>query len=48
MAQRIIIRRMASSITEKAQRSAPPKAMGVKTKRKMSINFIKPLNIVIK
>jgi len=41
MVQRMIIKRMPSSITEKAQRSPAPKTMGVKAKRKIRINFMK-------
>jgi len=41
MAQRIMIKRMPSSIREKAQISIDPNAMGVKMSRKIRINFMK-------
>jgi hypothetical protein len=46
MDQRTIRRRVPSSIKEKAQISIDPKAMGVKMKSRMSMNFIVLSNIV--
>jgi hypothetical protein len=46
MDQRMIRRRMPSSIKEKAQISMDPNAMGVKMKSKMSMNFIVLLSIM--
>jgi len=43
----MMIKRMPSSINEKAQSSTEPKAMGVKMRRRMRISFIRKLNIVI-
>jgi hypothetical protein len=40
MAQRTIMRRMPTSINEKAHSSIEPKAMGVKISKKMRINFM--------
>jgi hypothetical protein len=48
MAQSMMIKRMPSSIMEKAQSSTEPKAMGVKMRRKMRMDLMKKLNIVIK
>jgi hypothetical protein len=39
-AQRIMINRMPSSMTEKAQSSTEPKAMGVKTIKKMRMDLM--------
>jgi hypothetical protein len=46
MDQRMTRRRMPSSIKEKAQISIDPNAMGVKTKSRMSMNFIVLLSII--
>jgi hypothetical protein len=46
MDQRATSRRMPNSIKEKAQISIDPNAMGVKTKSRMSINFIILLSII--
>jgi hypothetical protein len=48
MAQRIMIDRIASSMTEKAQSSMEPKAMGVKMMRKMRMSVISVLSIIVK
>jgi hypothetical protein len=45
MAQRIITKRMPSSINEKAHTSTEPKGMGVKISKKMRINFMIVLSI---
>jgi hypothetical protein len=47
MAQRMMIKRMPSSINEKAQSSTEPKAMGVKMRRRIKINLINKFNLVI-
>jgi hypothetical protein len=47
MAQRMIIKRMPSSMREKAQSSTEPKAMGVKISRRMRINLMNKLTMVI-
>jgi hypothetical protein len=47
MAQRIMIKRMPSSIREKAQTSIDPSAMGVETRRKIRISLMRRLIIVI-
>jgi hypothetical protein len=47
MAQRMIMKRMPSSIKEKAQISIDPNAMGVKMKRKKRTNFIVLLSIIL-
>jgi hypothetical protein len=46
MDQRMMRRRMPNSIKEKAQISIDPNAMGVKMKRRMSMNFIVLLSII--
>jgi hypothetical protein len=46
MAQRMMIKRMPSSINEKAQSSTEPKAMGVKMRRKMRMDLMKKLIMV--
>jgi hypothetical protein len=45
MDQRMMRRRMPSSIKEKAQISIDPNATGVKMKSRMSMNFIDLLSI---
>ncbi|MGA2468152.1 MAG: hypothetical protein ABSH06_27880 [Thermodesulfobacteriota bacterium] len=45
MAQRTIIKRMPSSISEKAHSSTEPKAMGVKIRRIIKISFMILFNI---
>ena len=47
MAQRMMIKRMPSSINEKAQSSTEPKAMGVKMRRRIKINLMNKFNLVI-
>jgi hypothetical protein len=47
IAQRTIIKRIPSSITERAQSSIEPKIMGVKISKKMRISLIKKISIVI-
>jgi len=43
----MMIKRIPSSIKEKAQSSMEPKAMGVKMRRRMRMSLMKWLNIVI-
>jgi hypothetical protein len=48
MAQRIMMNKMPSSMTEKAQSSMEPKAMGVKMIRKTSRSVMRVLSIIVK